>query len=173
MFVISEETPFLVNSVEDLLDNVFGLNRIKEYDTYKLRQCVDNLYRHNKVVTFNGVVVGVIRCWPAKIISSSKRKSWSCIVIGPIAIHTDFQSKGLGRGLLINVLTDIYMTLWSRIVIIGNPEYYEPFGFSRSVLQDVIFPNYYNQERVMGLETVKGSFSAVNGSIVNWNYVYV
>ena len=79
------------------------------------------------VAELEGTVVAHIAFSPAAIGESPS--GW--FVVGPVAVHPDYQGKGIGRR-LIEASLDLMRSREARgCVLVGDPEFYDRFGFRR------------------------------------------
>lgn len=53
----------------------------------------------------------------------------------------------------------------SRIILVGDPEYYNQFGFRRDLALNVQLPGWVEDRRFLALELVAGSMIGVHGMI--------
>jgi hypothetical protein len=53
----------------------------------------------------------------------------------------------------------------SRVVLVGDPEYYNPFGFRRELALHLQLPGWVEERRFLALETIAGAMVGVHGMI--------
>ena len=70
-------------------------------------------------------VVGHVAFSPAK--STDSTQPW--FTLGPVAVHPDCQLQGIGSALIERGLADIARLGALGCIVVGNPDYYERFGF--------------------------------------------
>lgn len=80
------------------------------------------------VAELNGQVVGHIAFSPVKVGDGSQ--DW--YGLGPIAVKPEFQGQGVGRVLIENGLVALKKLGAQGCVLLGEPEFYEQFGFRNS-----------------------------------------
>jgi predicted N-acetyltransferase YhbS len=56
----------------------------------------------------------------------------------------------------------------SRIILVGDPEYYNQFGFRRDLALNIQLPGWVEDRRFLALELVAGSMIGVHGLIGKW-----
>ena len=56
----------------------------------------------------------------------------------------------------------------SRIILVGDPEYYNQFGFRRDLALNIQLPGWVEERRFLALELVAGSMIGVHGMIGKW-----
>ena len=111
-----------------------------------------------------GHIIGSIRYWPVYI----GRKKFSCLLLGPLAVHPICQGEGIGATLVLETLSLAEQHGWERIIIVGDEPYYSRFGFKKKLAKDLIFPKPISQDRLLGLELKSGSFKRVKGEVAKF-----
>ena len=69
-------------------------------------------------------------------------------LVGPIAVHPDRRSEGIGRTMLRRALEAIDHS-GIPAVLIGDPEYYEPFGFAADATGGWTLPGPFERRRLL------------------------
>ena len=54
------------------------------------------------------------------------------LLLGPLAIDPALQSRGVGGGLMQVALNRAALAGHKAVILVGDPEYYERFGFTRA-----------------------------------------
>ena len=109
------------DDIENLLDDAFGRNR-QQRTAYQLRTDMPIIGHLSFAVIDSGAVVGSIQCWPVRIADSP------LILVGPVAVSSQRQNQGIGR-LLMRATLDAALSTDPPMVMIGDPGYYNRFGF--------------------------------------------
>ncbi|ACI99762.1 GNAT family N-acetyltransferase [Rhodospirillum centenum] len=158
--MIAPEQPQHAAGIESLLDDAFGAKRHAK-TVYRLRAGIGPVPGLSFVATDeDGRLVGTIRYWPVLIGTSTP-----AILLGPIAIHADWRSKGLG-GTLIRYSLDRAAEQGHRIVLlVGDAPYYVRFGFTRENTLGLSLPGPVDLDRFLGLELVPGALDGVVGLV--------
>ena len=161
MIKISRETENDLLEIETLLDLTFGFGR-NTLTSYRLREGVDKIFELSFVLRdeFN-VLVGTIRFWP--ILLGLQRAPG--LLLGPLGVHPTRQGEGLGEFLIGKALKKASRLGWTRIILVGELEYYKRFGFSRSIVDKIAFKDGSNSNRLLGRELKIGSLSNLVGPI--------
>ena len=150
--------------VESLLNLVFTPQR-NRLSSYYFRQNVNKVGFLCKVIKNDyGHIIGSIRYWPVYI----GRKKFSCLLLGPLAVHPICQGEGIGATLVLETLSLAEQHGWERIIIVGDEPYYSRFGFKKKLAKDLIFPKPISQDRLLGLELKSGSFKRVKGEVAKF-----
>ena len=111
-------------AIEDLLDAAFGVDR-KQRTAYLLRQDIDFIPALSFGLMNADGLVGSIQCWPVQL----KEHQFSLVLVGPVAVSPAHQNKGIGRKLMHAALDAAALQGDVPMMMIGDPEYYERFGF--------------------------------------------
>jgi predicted N-acetyltransferase YhbS len=160
-FLVLDETIDDNNEVESLLNLVFTPQRNK-LGSYYFRKNVSRVEFLCKVIKNDyGHIIGSIRYWPVYI----GKKKFSCLLLGPLAVHPICQGEGIGAKLILKTLNLAEKYGWERVILVGDESYYSRFGFKKKLAKDLIFPKPVNQDRLLGLELKPGSLTRVKGLV--------
>ena len=84
--------------------------------------------------------------------------------LGPVAVLPEWQGNGIGEKLITRGIEDCRRDGYSFVVVLGEPEYYERFGFRRASLFG--FGNEYGvDDPFMALELRLGGLPNVPGIV--------
>lgn len=131
-------------AIEQLLDVAFGTDR-KGRTAYLLRQGVTTIPALSFAVMDDARLIATIQCWPVKLIESGQK----LILVGPVAVAPDLQGKGLGHKLMHATLDAAQAIGDPPMVMIGDPEYYERFGFYAAPAAHWQLPGPFEQRRLL------------------------
>jgi len=70
----------------------------------------------------------------------------SCAQVSPLSVHPDFQTRGIGSALMKAAIEKSREAGLDALFLLGNPDYYERFGFSPSGVRSAYGPSKYFQE---------------------------
>ena len=88
----------------------------------------------------------------------------SAVALAPLAVHPDHQRKRIG-GLLVQHGLELLRGRGEKIVIVvGHPDYYPRFGFSREKARSLESP--FPAEAFMAIELSTGALDGVRGTVV-------
>lgn len=161
MFPILPERPGDAAQIDTLLDLTFGSERTKK-TVYRLREGVGHLKSLAFVVRDdNGVVLGSIRYWPVVIGEAAV----PAIMLGPVAVHPDYQGQGIGRALIRHSLYAATRQGHRICILVGDRPYYEPFGFSNAADRGLEMPGWVERERFQIMELSSGALDGVAGVV--------
>jgi len=138
----------------------FGPDRFHK-TVYRLREDVSAI----KDLCFvaldqKGRLVASIRNWPILI-----NERWPAILLGPLAISPELRGLGYGKALMWHSMAQSRMQGHSRIILVGDPEYYNQFGFRRDLALNIQLPGWVEERRFLALELVAGAMIGVHGMI--------
>ncbi|MGJ8628135.1 MAG: GNAT family N-acetyltransferase [Sulfitobacter sp.] len=143
-----------------LYDTCFAPGR-EVLSSYRLREGIPPVAGLSHVARDDaGILAGAIRYWPVRIGDAE------ALLLGPVAVHPTRQGEGLGRALIEQSLDHAPSKEWTRVMLVGDPPYYNRFGFT--LLANVIMPPPTNPDRVLGRELVPGAWQGVAGNVRRW-----
>lgn len=124
-----------------LLDDAFGPDRHSR-TAYLLRKGMIAIDHLSFAILDDQVLVGSIQCWPIRVADAP------LILVGPVAVATNRQNKGIGK-----LLMQLMLTAATRndapMVMIGDPEFYGRFGFSAEGTAGWILPGPWEPRRLL------------------------
>ena len=143
--------------VEALYDLCFAPGR-EALSSYRLRDGVDPVRSLCQLARDDaGILAAAIRYWPVHI------GRHPALLLGPVAVHPTRQGEGLGAWLMQNSIGDAARLGWDRVLLVGDLDYYQRFGFVR--LPAVTMPPPTNPDRVLGLALAPGAWDVVGGKV--------
>jgi predicted N-acetyltransferase YhbS len=154
------ERPRDDDAIEEMTAAAFGSDRFHK-TVYRLREEVAAI----KDLCFvaldqKGRLVASIRNWPILI-----NERWPAILLGPLAISPELRGLGYGKALMWHSMAQARMQGHSRIILVGDPEYYNQFGFRRDLALNIQLPGWVEARRFLALELVAGAMIGVHGMI--------
>lgn len=161
MFPILPERPGDAAQIDTLLDLTFGSERTMK-TVYRLREGVAHLKPLAFVVRDpNGVLLGSIRYWPVVI----GEDAVSAVMLGPVAVHPDYQGQGIGRALIRHSLYAATRQGHRICILVGDKPYYEPFGFRSAADHGLEMPGWVERERFQVMELAAGALEDLSGMV--------
>ncbi len=100
------------------------------------------------------------------IVIKSKKQVTPALALAPMAVHPEFQNKGVGSKLAVQGLEDCRRLGHRIVVVIGHPGYYPRFGFLPARDKGLQVPFPVPDEAFMVLELVPGALKAAQGQII-------
>jgi predicted N-acetyltransferase YhbS len=144
---------------EALLDRVMGrARRLKPSERLRRgRLPADGL----SLVARDGArLVGTVRLW--NVAAGGK----PALLLGPLAVDAHAQGQGTGAELMRLAIARAADLGHSGINLVGDPEYYERFGFTADPTSGLIMPAPVERRRFLGLELAPQSLADAEGPIV-------
>ena len=160
MYQIIHERPEDAPTIETLLDQCFGKERYRK-TAYKVRENTLSIDALNFVAISDGALVASIKYWPLLIDNKTP-----AVLLGPIAVHPDRQGEGIGVKLIRDTMKKAKDLGHSLIVLVGDPEYYERFGYVSAYDHGLEMPGPVARHRFLVCELTDGALDGVQGVIM-------
>ncbi len=158
------ERPRDNEAIEEMNEAAFGPDRLHK-TVYRLREDVKPIKELCFVaIDQKGRMVASIRNWPILV-----NERWPAVLLGPLAISPELRGLGFGKALMWHSLAQSRMLGHSRVILVGDPEYYNQFGFRRDLALNMQLPGWVEERRFLALELVAGSMIGVHGMIGKWD----
>jgi predicted N-acetyltransferase YhbS len=157
MVTIRAEISNDVGAREALLHAGFGPTRFRK-TSEKLRKDRMPAFAFT-AVDDAGKVIGTVRLW--HIIAGSAGPS---LLLGPLAVHCDAQSKGLGAALMHHAIAAARVD-HDSILLVGDAPYYSRFGFSQGLTRSLHLPGPVERARFLGLELTEQALDDAEGLV--------
>lgn len=158
-FQILPQGPYAESLIEDLLDRTFGQERL-EKTVYRLRSGISAVEGLSFVALGDeGNLIASIRYWPVTVAGQA------AILLGPLAVEPKYQGQGMGRALVSWSLKAAKQQGHRLCLVVGDPAYYEPYGFMPASPNGLILPGPVEPERFQVLELVAGAIEGVRGLV--------
>lgn len=145
--------------IEALLDLSFGSDR-QGKTVYRLREGVAPIPGLSFIVEEPGHLLGTIRFWPIEI-----GGRWPAILLGPIAVDPTRRGEGIGKALIRHGLFTATRLGHRICVLVGDRDYYEPFGFEPAVPYGLELPGWVDPARFQAMALRPGALEGVAGMI--------
>src|SRR5947209_6119423 len=155
-----KERPRDGEAIEEMTAAAFGPDRVHK-TVYRLREDVPPL----KDLCFvcldpKNRLVASIRNWPILV-----NDKWPAVMLGPLSISPELRGLGYGKALMWHSMAQSRLQGHSRIILVGDPEYYNQFGFRRDLALNIQLPGWVEERRFLALELVAGAMIGVHGMI--------
>jgi predicted N-acetyltransferase YhbS len=105
-------------------------------------------------------LIGTIRLWPV-----TAGAAGGCLLLGPLAVAADVQGCGVGADLMRRALREANRRGYRAVLLVGDPAYYQRFGFSAENTGALRMPGPYERERLLAHEFVTGALKGARGMI--------
>ncbi|MFT3988933.1 GNAT family N-acetyltransferase [Aestuariivirga sp.] len=146
---------------EALLDRAFGKTRRRK-TSERLREgrlAAEGLAF--TAVDAKGRLVGTVRLW--NVIAGS---AGPALLLGPIAVDQKLRGKGIGGALMRHALQAAKNEGHGAVLLVGDAPYYQRFGFSTAVTQDLHLPGPVERARFLGLELEPHALDGAEGLVM-------
>lgn len=163
LYVIRPELAADDAGIEDLHEIAFGPGRFAR-TAFRLREGVPHDPHLSLVALFGGRLGGSVRLTPIRIGETP------ALLLGPLAVHPDFESKGAGRALVRAALAEARDRGHRLVLLVGDEPYYGPLGFRPVAPDKVPLPGPVDPRRVLLAELQPGAFDAARGMARNWRW---
>ena len=90
-------------------------------------------------------------------------ESVPAVALAPVAVHPSWQRRGIGGELIRRGLDMLRDRREEIVIVLGHPDYYPRFGFSRDMAKAIEHP--FPPEAFMALELRPGALAVVNGKV--------
>ncbi len=159
MVIFDTETPADAPARESLLDRVMGRERLFK-PSERLRRGRLPARGLALVARDGGKLVGTVRLW------NVKAGDTPALLLGPLAVDQAAQSEGVGSSLMRLAIARAGAIGHSGIILVGDPEYYERFGFLAAPTTGLVMPAPVDRRRFLGLELAPHALRQASGIIV-------
>ena len=105
-------------------------------------------------------LIGTVRLW-----SVNAGGAQGCLLLGPLAVASDVRSRGVGADLMWRALRTAEKLGYRAVLLVGDPAYYQRFGFSAEMTSALRMPGPFARERLLACEFVPGTLRNARGMI--------
>lgn len=133
-------------AVEALLDAAFGADR-RGRTAYRLREGASAIPELSFAAWDGERLAGSLQSWPVGLRRAAVVEP--LVMVGPVAVAPDLQGAGVGKALMKALVEAADATGASALMMIGDPEYYERFGFTAEPAAGWRIDGPYEQRRLL------------------------
>ncbi|MDA1101736.1 MAG: N-acetyltransferase [Proteobacteria bacterium] len=159
MYQITTEQPGDGPEIEQLLDQAFGADR-RQRTTYRLREGVPSLAELCFVLRGARLLCASIRYWPIMIAGRQP-----ALLLGPVAVGQAWRGRNLGKTLIRHSLARAKVLGHDAVLLVGDADYYRPFGFSAALTANLSLPGPVDPGRFQGCELAPGALAGLSGPV--------
>lgn len=156
---IVRERPRHAAAVSRLVSDAFGPERFRK-TVYRFRDGVPPIASLSRVAVEDGRVIGTLRFWPVELADGR-----ATLLLGPLAISPTWRGRGLGAELMRAGIAAARAEGYRSILLVGDPEYYERFGFTRDAARHLALPGPVEERRFLALALVAGALDGADGIV--------
>jgi predicted N-acetyltransferase YhbS len=158
-FEIVPERPSDAALIDALLDRTFGYDR-KQRTVYRLRDGITPISTLSfSAIEADGGLLGSIRFWAVYVGSGPG------ILLGPLAVEPSLQGQGIGRALVRHSLAEAEREGHALCLVVGDPDYYRPFGFVPAAQAGIILTGPVEPERFQAMALKPGALEGEGGLV--------
>lgn len=136
--------------IEALLDAAFGADRHGR-TAYRVRDGMAAIPAMSLAAIEHDQLVGSIQCWPVALHCDDGRTD-PLVMVGPVAVSPERQNIGIGRALMwraIEVAQRGGIAGAGALMLIGDPDYYDQFGFDAAATGQWRLPGPFETHRLL------------------------
>lgn len=138
----------LPDMIEQLLDRAFSPERVTR-TAYIVREGMEWLPALSFAALDEAeMLVGTIQAWPIAL-TDDDGHAHPMLMIGPVAVLPEAQSKGYGRALMLALQNALNPSTPLPQVLIGDAAYYSRYGFEAEPTSEWQLPGPFEAERLL------------------------
>lgn len=134
------------NTLEALLDLAFGTDRHGR-TAYAVRDGTEPVGDLSFVAMLDGKPAGSLQCWPVAL-TAPGADTQPLIMVGPVAVHPGHRNQGIGKHMT-RIVTQRLDVAGLSAMMIGDPDYYEVFGFLSGPASGWTLPGPVEPHRIL------------------------
>ncbi|WP_152048020.1 GNAT family N-acetyltransferase [Aureimonas psammosilenae] len=158
---IMEETPSDMPAREALLDAAMGPMRRRKSSEAIRRDRLPAQGLAFVAKDENGTLVGTVRLWSVAAGDDDR----PALLLGPLAVAKGSEGLGLGTRLMRRAIAEAAWRGHRAVLLVGDPDYYERFGFSAAKASGLAMPGPFERHRMLGLELADNTLKGASGMI--------
>ncbi|WP_455478084.1 GNAT family N-acetyltransferase [Bartonella sp. B10] len=112
-----------------------------------------------------GELVGSVRLWHVRF-DKGKNEVRHALLLGPLAVLAEYSGMGIGTILVQHAIKMAKRLGYGAILLVGDCEFYQRFGFSSSLTKNLAMPGPYEKHRFQALELIPKYLSSCHGVLV-------
>lgn len=146
-------------AIQDLSARLFGPGRFAR-SAYRVREGTRDISEFCRVALAGDRVIAAIRM--TSILIGGKP---GALLLGPLAVDTEFANQGHGRRLIAEVAEMARQAGRELIVLVGDLPYYGRLGFVAVPPSRIVLPGPADPARILVLELVPGALARFEGLV--------
>ncbi|MHB1043056.1 MAG: GNAT family N-acetyltransferase [Eubacteriales bacterium] len=164
--VIRRETPEEFSQIYDLVKVAFQTAKVsdgKEQDfVNQLRSSGNYIPELALVAEENGKLIGHIMLTKTYIVNSGKK--FETLLLAPISVALEYRNRGVGSNLIKESFKLAKKMGYTSVLLVGDPAYYQRFGFKAAVNFGIKHIHNIPDENVMACELVPDALYGISGT---------
>lgn len=166
-----EDIPLIHHLIGQAFESVLESDHKEQFLVDRLRGSETFVPQLSLVAeTDNGMIVGYILLTEVGIVSQNS--TVVSLAVAPLAVHPEFQGKGIGGMLLKEAHKRAAMLGYGTAVLLGHKDYYPRFGYHKATDFGVEFPFDVSDEFCMIIELVPGAAHGICGTVRYPDYFF-
>lgn len=145
--------------------NLYQPGCSEHFILHNLRKSDSYICNSDLVTICNNEIIAHIITTKAKIKNAFNDEK-EVLCLGPIAVKSDYRSKGVGSALIKESVRIAKEANYPAIILFGNPGYYKRFGFVNAEKFRITTKDYKNFDAFMALELFENSLKNINGCFI-------
>ncbi|WP_176037903.1 GNAT family N-acetyltransferase [Brucella tritici] len=162
-FTIAGETLEHVLAREALLDRAMGEGRRRKSSEKLRRGRLPAEGLAFAALGEDGLLAGTVRLWNVHAGLDAFGFPVSALLLGPLAVDPSAAGCGIGSALMHRAIDEAKDRGHGAILLVGDPEYYERFGFTAEKTGELAMPGPYEKRRFLALELKPGHLDGAHG----------
>ncbi|OYR15879.1 GNAT family N-acetyltransferase [Brucella thiophenivorans] len=163
VFAITGETAMHIGAREALLDRAMGEGRRRKSSEKLRRGRLPAEGLAFAAVGADGSLAGTVRLWNVHAGLDAFGFPVKALLLGPLAVDPSAGGCGIGSALMHHAIDEAKRLGHGAILLVGDPEYYERFGFSAEKTAELSMPGPFEKRRFLALELKAGHLDGVQG----------
>lgn len=148
---------------EGLLDRVMGQARFTKTSA-RFRDGRRPAAGLSLVARDGDAIVGTVRLWHAAVFGQADARP--VLLLGPLAVDPSRRDRGIGAALMRLAIDRAAAAGHAAVILVGDPAYYERFGFSAAATGAMRLPGPYEPHRLLALELQPGALAGAAGLVL-------
>ena len=165
-FAIDYENAGDVVARENLLNRAMGAGRTKKSSEKLRRGFVPAEGLALVARDRSGHVIATVRLWNVEAGVNRETLAVDALLLGPLAVDPDHEGKGIGSALMRAAIVEAKKRGHGAILLVGDPSYYERFGFFAEKARHLVMPGPFERHRFLGLELKDAWLEGAAGMLV-------
>ncbi len=165
-FTIDRENAGDVVARERLLDRVMGEARFRKSSETLRRGRLPAEGLALVARDADGHIIGTVRLWNVEAGVDGDGNAVPALLLGPLAVDCAHEGKGIGGALMRAAITEARDRGHGAVLLVGDPEYYERFGFFANKARHFVMPGPFERRRFLALELKDGWLDGAAGVLV-------
>ncbi|EJF89333.1 GNAT family N-acetyltransferase [Bartonella tamiae] len=110
----------------------------------------------------NTTLIATLRLWHIRF-NKGLHEQEKGLLLGPLAVHPSLNGQGVGRFLMHHAILTAKANHHGVIFLVGDPAYYQRFGFCSSLTDKFSMPGPFEKERFQAFELIQGYLKNCHG----------